>query len=140
DCIARLETLVLLAGMDLPSRAIREQIASAVHLIIQQTRLHDGSRKVTYISEITGMESGVVTIQDIFVFTQVGFDDNHKVVGFHEATGNVPKFVQGLRRRGIDVDLSIFQKKAPPAQVQKFKDKDKPADEKGHDDEKRRRR
>ncbi|MCO5168580.1 MAG: Flp pilus assembly complex ATPase component TadA [Planctomycetes bacterium] len=111
DCIARLETLVLMAGMDLPSRAIREQIASAVHLIIQQSRLHDGSRKVTAITEVTGIESGVVTLQDIFVFQQTGFDEKHKVIGYHDATGNVPKFVQQLKRRGIDVDLSIFTRR-----------------------------
>ncbi|MCA8921599.1 MAG: CpaF family protein [Planctomycetes bacterium] len=110
DCIARLETLVLLAGMELPSRAIREQIASAVHLIVQQSRLADGSRKVTYISEITGMESGIVTLQDIFLFKQTGFDEKGKVIGHHEATGNIPKFVQGLRRRGIPVDMDIFKR------------------------------
>jgi Flp pilus assembly CpaF family ATPase len=75
DCISRLETLVLMAGMDLPSRAIREQVASAVHIIIQQARLHDGTRKVTAISEVTGIESGVVTLQDIFLFQQTGFDE-----------------------------------------------------------------
>jgi len=110
DCVARLETLVLLAGMDLPSKAIREQIASAVHIIVQQTRLPDGSRKVTYISEITGMESGIVTLQDIFLFKQTGFDEKGKVVGQHEATGNIPKFVQGLRRRGVPVDMDIFKR------------------------------
>jgi pilus assembly protein CpaF len=112
DCISRLETLVLMAGMDLPSRAIREQIASAVHLIIQQTRLHDGSRKVIAISEITGIESGVVTLQDIFLFQQTGFDEKHKVIGAHDATGNIPKFIQQLKRRGIDTDMSIFARKA----------------------------
>ena len=114
DCISRLETLVLMAGMDLPSRAIREQVASAVHIIIQQARLHDGARKVTAISEVTGIESGVVTLQDIFLFQQTGFDEKHKVIGHHEATGNVPKFCQGLKRRGIDVDMSMFARKAPP--------------------------
>lgn len=114
DCVGRIETLVLMAGMDLPSRAIREQIASAVHLIVQQSRLSDGSRKVTYISEITGMESGVVTIQDIFLFQQTGFDEKGKVIGHHEATGNVPKFVHLLRRRGIEVDMQMFARKAPP--------------------------
>jgi pilus assembly protein CpaF len=98
--------------MDLPSRAIREQIASAVHLIIQQTRLHDGSRKVIAISEITGIESGVVTLQDIFLFQQTGFDEKHKVIGAHDATGNIPKFIQQLKRRGIDTDMSIFARKA----------------------------
>ncbi|MGE0706453.1 MAG: ATPase, T2SS/T4P/T4SS family [Planctomycetota bacterium] len=110
DCIARIETLVLFAGTDLPSKAIREQIASAVHLIVQQTRLHDGSRKVTYITEVTGMEGGVVTMQDVFLFNQKGFDENHKVLGEHAFTGNMPKFVQALRRRGVDVDMSMFQR------------------------------
>jgi pilus assembly protein CpaF len=108
DCVARLETLVLFAGSDLPSRAIREQIASAIHLIVQQTRLHDGSRKVIAISEITGMESGIVTMQDIFTFKQSGFDKKGKVIGQHLATGNIPKFVHTLRRRGVEVDINMF--------------------------------
>jgi len=115
DCVARMETLVLFAGMDLPSKAIREQISSAIHLIVQQTRLHDGARKVTAITEITGIEGGVVTMQDIFKYEQTGFDEKHKVLGSHIATGNIPKFVQNLRRRGIEVDMSIFQRKDGPA-------------------------
>ena len=107
------EPIVLFAGTDLPSRAIREQIGSAIHVIIQQTRLHDGTRKVTYISEITGMEGGVVTMQDIFLFKQTGFDAKGKVVGHFEATGNVPRFVQLLKRRGIETDMSIYQRPAP---------------------------
>jgi pilus assembly protein CpaF len=113
DCVARLETLVLFAGTDLPSKAIREQISAAIHVIIQQTRLHDGSRKVTYMSEITGIEGGVVTMQDIFLYKQTGFDEKHKVLGEHVATGNVPKFVQGLRRRGVEVDMSMFKRTEP---------------------------
>jgi pilus assembly protein CpaF len=108
DCIARLETLVLMAGMDLPSRAIREQISSAINVIIQQARLSDGSRKVTAISEVTGIESGVVTLQDIFLFKQTGFTPDGKVIGKHEATGVVPAFIGKLRRRGIKVDMSMF--------------------------------
>ena len=113
DCIARLETLVLMAGMDLPSRAIREQIASAIHIIIQQSRLADGSRKVIAISEVTGIESGVVTLQDIFLFQQTGFTPDGKVVGQHVATGNVPKFIHNLRRRGIEIDMSMFAAPKP---------------------------
>lgn len=119
DCIARLETLVLFSGTDLPSRAIREQIASAVHVIVQQTRLHDGSRKVTYITEVTGMESGVVTMQDIFKYVEKGFDKKGKVIGYHEATGNIPKFVHSLRRRGIEVDMSMFSKGGDPKDKRK---------------------
>jgi len=114
DCIARMETLVLFAGTDLPSRAIREQISSAVHMIVQQTRLHDGSRKVTYITEITGIEGGVVTMQDIFLFKQTGFGPDGKVLGKHEFTGNMPKFVMELRRRGVDVDMTMFKREESP--------------------------
>ena len=109
DCIARLETLVLMAGMDLPSKAIREQIASAIHVIIQQARLPDGARKVTHITEVCGMEGSTVTLQDLFVYVQTGFDSEGKAVGYHTATGNIPNFVHELRRRGVEVDMGIFQ-------------------------------
>jgi pilus assembly protein CpaF len=108
DCISRIETLVLMAGMDLPSRAIREQIAAAVNVIVQQTRISDGSRKVTAISEVTGIEGGVVTLNDIFKFNQTGFTPDGKVVGKHEPTGQIPTFVSKLRKRGIKIDMSMF--------------------------------
>ncbi len=108
DVVSRLEVMVMMAGMDLPARAIREQIASAVNIVVQQSRLADGSRKVTHISEITGMESGVVQLNDIFVYRQQGFDGEGKVLGQFEATGQVPQFYEQLRNRGIDVDMSIF--------------------------------
>lgn len=108
DVISRLEVMVMMAGMDLPARAIRDQIASAVHFVVQQSRLADGSRKVTHISEITGMEGDVVQLNDIFVFRQEGFDENGKVVGDFHATGQVPHFYESLRSRGIPVDMSIF--------------------------------
>jgi pilus assembly protein CpaF len=136
DCIARMETLVLLAGMELPSRAIREQIASAIHLIVQQSRLADGSRKVIAISEVTGMEGGVVTMQDVFLYNQTGFDKNGKVVGYHSATGNVPRFIHQLRKRGIDVDMGIF---TPTKPNEETKDRDRGA-EKDRDRGRRRRR
>jgi pilus assembly protein CpaF len=110
DCIARLEVLTLMSGLDLPIRAIREQIASAVHIIIQQSRLPDGSRKVTHITEITGMEGEMIQLQDIFVFKQDGYTPEGKVKGRFLATGNVPELYQELADRGIQVDLSIFQK------------------------------
>jgi pilus assembly protein CpaF len=94
--------------MDLPQRAIREQIASAVHIVVQQSRLADGSRKVTHISEITGIESGTVQINDIFLFNQTGFDTEGKVIGEFKATGMVPQFYERLRNQGIEVDMSIF--------------------------------
>ncbi|RME03150.1 MAG: FHA domain-containing protein [Planctomycetota bacterium] len=108
DALSRLETMVLMAGMDLPAKAIREQIASAVDIIIQQSRLSDGSRKVKFISEVTGMEGQTITMQDIFVFEQTGYDANGKILGRHRATGTIPKFIHELRRRGVEVDMSIF--------------------------------
>lgn len=109
DCMARMETLVMMSGMELPAKAIREQIASAVHMVIQQARLADGSRKVTHITEVCGLEGDKVTLQDVFLFNQRGFDKKGKVIGYHDATGVVPNFVQLLRRRGIKVDMSIFK-------------------------------
>jgi len=108
DALSRLETMVLMAGMDLPVRAIREQIASAVQIIIQQTRYPDGSRKISYITEVTGMEGEVIALQDIFQFQQQGFGADGKVQGRFVATGFVPKFYDELRRRGIPVDLQLF--------------------------------
>lgn len=108
DVISRLEVMVMMAGMDLPARAIREQIASAVHVIVQQSRLADGSRKITHISEITGMEGDTVQLNDIFLYQQEGFDEEGNVVGQYVATGQVPHFYESLRARGIGVDMSIF--------------------------------
>jgi pilus assembly protein CpaF len=109
DALARLETMVLMAGMELPVKAIREQIASAVHMIVQQTRFSDGSRRVTYISEVSGMEVDIVTMQDIFYFKQEGFTDEGKVRGRYVATGFVPRFYDDLQRRGIPVNMGIFR-------------------------------
>jgi pilus assembly protein CpaF len=109
DALARLETLVLMAGLDLPTRAIREQVASAIHLIVQGARMPDGTRKITNISEITGMEGDTITMQSIFEFTQTGFDEHGRVLGSLHATGAVPKFVHELRQRGIEVDMGLFR-------------------------------
>ena len=110
DCIARLEVLTLMSGLDLPVRAIREQIASAVDIIIQQSRLPDGSRKVTHISEVVGMEGEIIQLQDIFLFKQDGYTPEGKVKGGFVATGNIPELYQDMAARGLPVDLSIFQK------------------------------
>jgi pilus assembly protein CpaF len=112
DALARLETMVLMSGMELPIRAIRDQIANAVHLVIQQTRFADGSRKVTAISEISGMEMEVITMQDIFEFRQEGFDDQGAVVGRFLPTGFIPRFYDDLQRRGIPVDMDVFREDA----------------------------
>ena len=108
DTLSRLETLVLMAGMELPAKAIREQIASAIQIIVQTARLTDGKRKVTCISELTGMEGEVITMQDIFVYRQTGVGPSGEIEGFHDATGAVPKFINELQQRGIPVDMSVF--------------------------------
>ncbi len=115
DMLSRLETMVLMAGMDLPSRAIREQIASAISLIVQQSRFPDGSRKITHITEVTGMEDLTITMQDIFIYKQTGFDEFGKVKGYYTATGNIPNFVEELRQRGIPVRMELFEEVKPPA-------------------------
>ena len=99
----------MMAGMDLPLKAIREQIASAVHMLFQQTRFSDGSRRITYLSELTGMEVDVVTMQEIFMFKQEGFDENNKVRGRFVATGFIPKFYDDLQRKGVPVNMGIFR-------------------------------
>ena len=109
DAIARLETLVLMAGMDLPLRAIREQIASAVHLIVQLSRLKDGTRRVTHITEVLGMEGDVVTLQDAFVFDfAAGVDAQGKFVGKPIPTGVRPRFVETFADMGIILPPEMF--------------------------------
>jgi pilus assembly protein CpaF len=109
DALARMETMVLMSGMELPIKAIREQIASAVNLIVQQTRFSDGTRKICYITEVSGMEVDIVTLQDIFYYKQEGFTDEGKVRGRFVASGFVPKFYDELQRRGLPVNMSIFR-------------------------------
>ncbi|MBF5041158.1 FHA domain-containing protein [Aggregicoccus sp. 17bor-14] len=109
DAIARLETMVLMSGMELPVKAIREQIASAVHIIVQQTRFSDGTRKICFITEVSGMEVDIVTLQDIFTFKQEGFSEDGKVRGRFVASGFVPKFYEELQRKGLPVNMSIFR-------------------------------
>ena len=111
DCLSRLETLVMMAGMDLPSRAIREQIGSAIHLIIQQSRLADGSRKITHICEVTGMEKEIITLADVMIFKQQGIDHTGKVIGKFEFTGYVPRFIHDLEKKGLRVPKGFFTKK-----------------------------
>ncbi len=107
DALSRLETMVLYSGVDLPSKNIKQQIASAINIIIQASRLQDGSRKVTKVSEITGMEENVITMQDIFVFNQTGISEN-AVIGTHVSTGIRPEFLKKVERLGIEVNNRIF--------------------------------
>ncbi|OGH96147.1 MAG: hypothetical protein A2039_09125 [Candidatus Melainabacteria bacterium GWA2_34_9] len=113
DACARLETMCMYTGIDLPEKTIRQQISSAVHLIIQASRLTDGSRRVTYISEITGMEGSIITIQDIFKWEQYGLDENGRVIGCHVSTGVRPKFGDKCKAKGIKLPLEIFDANAP---------------------------
>ena len=109
DVISRLETMVLMSGMELPSRAIREQIASAVDIIVHESRMSDGSRKITFISEVVGLEGNQITIQDIFEFVQTGLSSQGKVIGHFRPTGAIPTFYEDLAARGINLDISVFQ-------------------------------
>jgi pilus assembly protein CpaF len=107
DTLSRLETMTLMAGMDLPVRAIREQITSAVDLVVHQERMRDGTRKVVYITEVSGMEGDVITTTDIFLFEQTGVE-NGKVIGRLRPTGLRPKFMEKIEATGIHLPPSIF--------------------------------
>ncbi|WP_294179707.1 CpaF family protein [uncultured Schumannella sp.] len=109
DAISRMETLVLMAGMDLPLRAVREQIASSLDLIVQIARMKDGQRRVTHVTEVQGMEGEVITLQDAFLFDyDAGIDDDGKFLGHAVATGIRPRFVEHLHDVGIRLDPSLF--------------------------------
>ena len=107
DALSRLETMVLMAGMDLPVRAIREQISSAVNLIVQQSRMKDGTRKIITITEVQGMEGDVIVTQDVFTFEQTGIE-NGKIVGRMKPTGIRPKFVERFESLNIYLPPNIF--------------------------------
>jgi pilus assembly protein CpaF len=109
DALARVETMVLMAGVELPMRAIREQIASALDLIIHQSRFKDGSRRITHVTEVVGMEGDVITLQDIFLFDHgMGFDEEGRTRGVLRSTGLRPKFLDKLAEHGVHVDPTIF--------------------------------
>lgn len=109
DALARIATLVLMAGVDLPEKAIREQIASAIHLFVQTARLQDGSRRITHITEVQGMEGSTITLQDLFVFEQTGVTSEGKVKGVLRGTGIIPKCMDKLRAHGENVPVDVFQ-------------------------------
>lgn len=113
ECTARLETLCLMAGMDLPVTAIREQIASAVHIIVQISRLSDGSRKVISITEVCGLQGGVITMQEIFRFKETGFDKNRRIVGIFQAMGLIPSFIEKLEQKGVIIPRDMFSNEPP---------------------------
>ncbi len=109
DAMARLETMVLMAGMDLPERAIREQIASALNLIVQLVRFSDGTRKIVKVSEVTGMEANTIVMHDVFVYDQKGIDKDGRVVGEYKATGVRPLFAEKFRLYGYELPPGIFE-------------------------------
>lgn len=111
DMLSRLETMVLMSGMNLPVKAIRNQVASAIDLIIQQTRLQDGSRRITHITEVHGLEGEVIIMQEVFSFVQTGIDANGKVLGAFKFSGIKPKIVEELEKKGIEVPDTLFRNK-----------------------------
>lgn len=109
DMLARLETMVMMAGMELPLKAIRQQVASAIDLIVHGSRLRDGSRVISHITEVIAMEGDVIQLQDIFLFEQTGVDDNGKVMGNHISTGITPKSYERIVAEGVRLDKEIFK-------------------------------
>lgn len=109
DVLSRLETMVLMSGLDLPVKAIRDQIASALDLIIHQSRIQDGSRKITYITEVQQLEGNVIVLQDLFRFKPQGFDENGKCIGTYEATGLQPQFLSKFKARGVEIPKNLFE-------------------------------
>jgi pilus assembly protein CpaF len=108
DALSRIETMTLMSGLSLPMRAMRDYIASALDLVIQLARLSDGTRRLTRVTEVVGMEDEVITTQDIFVFQQEGVDEQGRVHGFHRATGVRPRFSERLARAGLQLPQELF--------------------------------
>jgi pilus assembly protein CpaF len=117
DALSRVETMVSMANLNLPDKAARQQLASAIHAILQVTRMPDGTRRITNISEITGMEGPVITMQDLFLFERQGFDQNGKVKGTFKATGIRPKFTEKLLGSGIRLPMEMFSPEPALARV-----------------------
>jgi pilus assembly protein CpaF len=111
DAMARIENMVSMANLNIPERAIRHQISSAVHAVIQVARLSDGTRKVITISEITGMDDDVIAMQDVFTFDRTGIDENGKVRGAFRATGVRPQFADRLATSGARLRPALFESK-----------------------------
>jgi len=109
DALARIETMAMMANLNLPEKAVRRQMASAINLVVQISRFNDGTRRVTYLSEITGMEEDIVSMQDVFVFEKKGVSPDGRVVGAFTATGIRPKFAERLKASGINVPAAWFE-------------------------------
>ncbi len=113
DCLTRIETMVAMAGLNLPTKALRHYVSSAIDVLVQMTRLSDGTRKLTSLTEITGMENETITLQEIFRFDQTGMDGNRKVRGKFAATGLRPRFVEKFESLGMPTPADLFN----PAKV-----------------------
>jgi pilus assembly protein CpaF len=109
DALARIETMIAMGATNLPERAMRQQIASAIQIVVQQSRMSDGTRKITSISEITGMEGDIVTMQEIFLFERTGITQEGKVLGRFRATGVRPKICERLRASGVNLPAEMFE-------------------------------
>jgi pilus assembly protein CpaF len=109
DVLSRVETMVLMAGMDIPMRAVREQVSRAIHLIVHQSRLPDGSRRITHITEIAGMEGDIITLQNLFVFDfAAGIDKEGRYLGRLKSTGIRPGFLSLIKQQGVTVPDDVF--------------------------------
>ena len=109
DALARVENMVSMANLNIPERAIRQQVASAIHAVVQIARLSDGTRKVMTVSELTGMEGEVITMQDVFVFERTGIDESGRVRGVFKPTGAPPRFAERLAIAGCRLNPAIFE-------------------------------
>jgi pilus assembly protein CpaF len=108
DALARIETMAMMANLNLPEKAVRRQMASAINVVVQISRFNDGTRRITHLSEITGMEEDIVSMQDVFVYEKQGVSTDGKVVGAFTATGIRPKFAERLKASGINVPAAWF--------------------------------
>ena len=111
DAQARLETMIMMAGLDLPIKAMRQQISSAVDMVIQTNRLQGGPRKITSITEVMGMEQDIIVMQEIFRFRQLGIDQNGRAIGQFESSGVRPTFVSRIEAAGIKLPSNLFQER-----------------------------
>jgi pilus assembly protein CpaF len=109
DALYRLDTMVAMANLNIPDKAIRQHVASAVNLVVQMTRLSDGSRKVTAITELTGMEGEVITMQDLFLFERTGLSQDGRITGRFRATGIRPKCAERLAASGVNLPMTMFE-------------------------------
>jgi len=108
DALGRIENMFAMAGWNMPTKNVRTQIASAIHIVLQLRRMEDGKRRITSIVELNGMEGDVITMTELFTFKRTGIDENGNVLGSYQATGNVPSFVESFKHMGIDLPYSYF--------------------------------